>query len=72
MPSNDIHNIFAGQKNPKPITQYMLSRGVVDFSNLNQFDNFELHFLNLIAYSCQQVDLMILLLNRLIFLRPPF
>ena len=41
MSSNDIHNIFAGQKNPKPITQYMLSRGVVDYSNLNQFDNFE-------------------------------
>lgn len=36
-----VHNIYEGMKSPKDITRYMLSRGVVDYSDLYQFDNYE-------------------------------
>ena len=36
-----VHNIYEGMKAPKDITRYMLSRGVVDYSDLYQFDNYE-------------------------------
>ncbi|MBQ8130980.1 MAG: hypothetical protein IJ193_00650 [Bacilli bacterium] len=34
-------SIFTYQKQPRPITSYMLSRGVADFSDLYQWDNYE-------------------------------
>lgn len=39
--ANSVDNIFAGQKTTRDITKYTLTRGVADFSNLAQFDNFE-------------------------------
>lgn len=36
-----VHNIYDGMKEPRDITRYMLSRGVVDYSDLYQFDNYE-------------------------------
>lgn len=36
-----VHNIYEGMKAPRDITRYMLSRGVVDYSDLYQFDNYE-------------------------------
>lgn len=37
----EISNIFQGQMTPKDVTKYMLSRGVVDYSALEQFNNYE-------------------------------
>lgn len=34
-------SIFSGQKAPRNVTKYMLSRGVADYSALEQWDNFE-------------------------------
>lgn len=39
--ANSVDNIFTGQKTTRDITKYTLTRGVADFSNLAQFDNFE-------------------------------
>lgn len=36
-----INNIFHGSMEPRNITKFMLSRGVVDYSNLTQFNNYE-------------------------------
>lgn len=36
-----INSIFAGTKTPRDVTKYTLMRGVTDFSNLAQFNNFE-------------------------------
>lgn len=36
-----ITNIFDGQKKPRDVTGYMLSRGVADYSDLYQFNNYE-------------------------------
>lgn len=36
-----ISNIFHGQMEPKDVTKYMLARGVVDYSALEQFNNYE-------------------------------
>lgn len=44
-----VKNIFEGQKSPRNLTKFMLSRGVVDYSNLYQFDNFETGYAFLIC-----------------------
>lgn len=36
-----ITNIFNGQMEPRDVTKYMLARGVVDYSALAQFNNYE-------------------------------
>lgn len=36
-----INNIFHGQMSPRDVTKYMLARGVVDYSALQQFNNYE-------------------------------
>lgn len=36
-----INNIFYGQMEPKDVTKYMLARGVVDYSALQQFNSYE-------------------------------
>jgi len=46
-----INNIFAGTLSPRDVTTYTLGRGVTDFSNLNQFDNFETGYPFLITLS---------------------
>ena len=37
----ESRSIFTGQKTPRNVTKYMLSRGVADYSALEQWDNFE-------------------------------
>ena len=37
----EVNNIFTGQVRPRDLTQYTLFRGVTDFSQLHQFNNFE-------------------------------
>lgn len=39
--SNHFTNIFQWQKAPRDVTGYMLSRGVADYSDLYQFNNYE-------------------------------
>ena len=36
-----INNIFDGMKEPRDVTGYMLTRGVADYSDLYQFNNYE-------------------------------
>lgn len=45
----EVKNIFNGMKKPRDLTKYMLSRGVVDYSNLYQFDNYETGYAFLIC-----------------------
>lgn len=39
--ANTVGNMFTGTLSPKDLTAYTLMRGVTDFSNLVQFNNFE-------------------------------
>ena len=39
--ANTIKNIFAGTKPVRNVTKYMLTRGVVDYSALEQWDLYE-------------------------------
>nr|DAE82383.1 MAG TPA: structural protein [Caudoviricetes sp.]DAN20281.1 MAG TPA: virion structural protein [Caudoviricetes sp.] len=39
--ATQVNNMFAGTITPRDITKYTLFRGVTDFSNLIQFNNFE-------------------------------
>ena len=36
--ANSVDNIFTGMKPVRSLTKYMLSRGVVDYSALQQWD----------------------------------
>lgn len=49
--ANSSKNIFTGTITPKDVTAYTLFRGVTDFSNLAQFNNFESGYSFLIVLS---------------------
>lgn len=47
--ANTVDNIFTGMKSVRDITKYMLTRGVVDYSALSQFDLYETGYAFLIV-----------------------